>query len=312
MRDEQHNTILSAHADVNDIKSLIYVVRGRQVMLDSDLAMLYQVETKRLNESVKRNKARFPEAFCFQLTKEESDSLKSQYATSKTAGRGGRRTLQYCFTEPGIAMLSSVLHSDIAIKVSVRIMNTFVEMRRFLANNALLFEKVNHIELMQAEYQKSTDERLSKVFEYIEKHTEAEQRIFYDGQIYDAFSLITSIIQKAKKEIILIDGYVNIDSLNILSKKRSGVNVIIYTYTNAKITDTDISVFNAQYPRLTVKRTQSFHDRFLVLDQKTAYHIGASIKDAGKKCFGISLWTDPVAINDLITRLLAVNEECRP
>lgn len=291
-------------ADIKDIRSLIYVVRGQQVMLDRDLAMLYQVETKALNQAVNRNIERFPENFRFQLTKDEFDALRSQIATSN--GRGGRRYRPYMFTEQGIAMLSGVLRSDVAIQVSIRIMNTFVEIRRFIANNTLLFEKVSNIELKQLEYQRSTDEKFDKVFRYIEDRAEAKQKVFFDGQIYDAFRLITDIIKKAQNEIILIDGYVDIDTLNILLKKNKGTAVKIYTYASAQLTKKDEATFNAQYPTLTVKRTRVFHDRFLILDRKTAYHIGASIKDAGKKCFGISLMEDPGIVSDLLNRLTMV------
>ena len=301
---EQTTDIIPVIEETKDIKNLIYVVRGQQVMLDSDLAMLYQVETKVFNQAVSRNIERFPENFRFQLTKEEFNALRSQIATSN--GRGGRRYRPYMFTEQGIAMLSGVLRSDVAIQVSIRIMNTFVEMRRFIANNALLFEKVSDIELKQLEYQKSTDERFDKVFQYIEDHAESEQKIFFNGQIYDAFSLITSIIQKAKKEIILIDGYVDVDTLNILAKKNTGVDVKIYTYASAQLTNKDAANFNAQYPTLTVKKTQIFHDRFIILDGKTAYHVGASIKDAGKKCFGITLIDDPGVVTELLNRLKTV------
>lgn len=301
---ELSTEIIPVVTDMKDIKSLIYVVRGQQVMLDSDLAMLYQVETKVFNQAVSRNIERFPENFRFQLTKEEFDSLRSQIATSN--GRGGRRYRPYMFTEQGIAMLSGVLKSEVAVQVSIRIMNTFVEMRHFIANNALLFEKVSHIELKQLEYQKSTDERFDKVFQYIEDHAEAEQKVFFDGQIYDAFSLITSIIQKAQNEIILIDGYVDVDTLNILAKKNAGVDVKIFTYASARLTNTDAANFNAQYPTLTVTKTQVFHDRFIILDGKLAYHIGASIKDAGKKCFGISLLEDSGMVTDLLNRLRTV------
>ena len=301
---EQTTDIISVIAEAKDIKSLIYVVRGQQVMMDSDLAMLYQVETKAFNQAVSRNIERFPENFRFQLTKEEFDALRLQIATSN--GRGGRRYRPYMFTEQGIAMLSGVLRSNVAIQVSIRIMNTFVEMRRFIANNSLLFEKVSDIELKQLEYQKSTDEKFDKVFKYIEDHAEAEQKIFFDGQIYDAFSLITSIIRKAQKEIILIDGYVDTDTLNILAKKNTGVDVKIYTYASAQLTKRDAANFNAQYPTLTVKKTQVFHDRFIILDGKSAYHIGASVKDAGKKCFGISLINDPGLVADLLNRLKTV------
>lgn len=301
---EQTTNMIPVVAETKDIKSLIYVVRGQQVMLDSDLAMIYQVETKVFNQAVSRNIERFPENFRFQLTKEEFDTLRSQIATSD--GRGGRRYRPYMFTEQGIAMLSGVLRSDVAVQASIRIMNTFVEMRRFIANHALLFEKVSDIELKQLEYQKNTDEKFDKVFRYIEDHAESEQKIFFDGQIYDAFSLITSIIRIAQKEIILIDGYVDVDTLNMLAKKNAGVDVKIYTYASAQLTNRDAAKFNAQYPTLTVKKTQVFHDRFIILDGGTAYHIGASIKDAGKKCFAISLIDDPGVVTDLLNRLKTV------
>ena len=203
-------------------------------------------------------------------------------------------------------MLATVLKGEVAEQQSIFIMRAFREMRRFIANNALLFEKVSHIELKQLEYQKSTDEKFDKVFQYIENHAESEQKIFFDGQIYDAFSLITSIIQKAQKEIILIDGYADVDTLNILAKKNAGVNVKIYTYASAPLTSKDVANFNAQYPTLLVKKTQVFHDRFIILDGKTAYHIGASIKDAGKKCFGLSLLEDPEMVTGLLDRLKAI------
>jgi hypothetical protein len=179
-------------------------------------------------------------------------------------------------------------------------------MRKFLATNSLILNRVDELEVKQLEYQRSTDERFDKVFKYIENHAESEQKIFFDGQIYDAFSLFTSIIQKAQKEIILIDGYVDIDTLNILAKKNAGTDVQIYTYASAQLTKKDIANFNAQYPTLTLKKTQIFHDRFIILDKKIAYHIGASIKDAGKKCFGISLIDDAGVVANLLKRLKTV------
>lgn len=294
--------------EIKDIERLVYVIRGKQVMLDSDLAMLYQVETKNLNKAATRNADRFPEDFRFKLTNEEYNNLRFQFGTSneKQVGRGGRRYYPFVYTEQGISMLASVLHSKVAVQVSINIMRSFVEMRKFVANNALLFEKVSHIELRQLEYQKNTDERFDKVFQYIEDHAESEQKIFFDGQIYDAFSLIVSIIQKAQREIVLIDSYVDIDTLNILSKKNTGVNVKVITYSNARLSNTDIANFNAQYPNLIVKRTQVFHDRFIILDGSKVYHIGASIKDAGKKCFGISMILDHGIVTDLLTRLQSV------
>ncbi len=272
--------------------------------MDSDLATLYHVDTKVFNQAVNRNIGRFPENFRFQLTEEEFDTLRSQIATSN--GRGGRRYRPYMFTEQGIAMLSGVLRSDVAIQVSIRIMNTFVEMRRFINNNALLFEKISDIELKQLEYQKSTDEKFDRVFQYIEDHAESEQKVFFDGQIYDAFSLIISIIRKAQNEIILIDGYVDVDTLNILAKKNPGVDVKIYTYAGAQLTNKDVDNFNTQYSTLTIKKTQVFHDRFIILDGNTAYHVGASIKDAGKKCFGITLLADSGMVTELLNRLRSV------
>lgn len=294
-------SLVSAVMNETDLRSLVYVIRGQQVMLDSDLAALYQVETKVFNQAVSRNIERFPENFRFQLTAEEYVALRSQLVTSN--GRGGRRYLPYAFTEQGIAMLSGVLRSDVAVQMSIRIMNTFVEMRRFIANNALLFERISNIELKQLEYQKNTDERFDKVFRYIDDHAESQQKIFFDGQIYDAFSLLISLIQKAKREIILIDGYVDVNTLNLLAKKQPNVRVKCYTYASARLTNQDVAQFNAQYPTLEVTRTQAFHDRFLILDGTTAYHIGASLKDAGKKCFGISLLEEPQLTADLLNRL---------
>lgn len=310
---EVNNSVQEPHTETTqfDIKSMIYVVRNQQVMIDSDLAMLYQVETKRLNEAVKRNIARFPEEFRFQLTAEETESLRSQFATlNENDGRGKhRKYLPYVFTEQGIAMLSAVLRSDVAIQVSISIMKSFVEMRRFIANNALLFERISTVELRQLEYQKQTDEKLEQIFEYISEHEESSQKVFFDGQIYDAFSLIVNLIQKAEIEITLIDGYVDVGTLNLLSKKKSDVAVTIYTQKQTKLTKADVKNFNAQYPTLKIKYTKVFHDRFLILDRATAYHVGASLKDAGKKCFGINLIQDAGIIKDILQRLELEAEE---
>ena len=310
---EVNNSVREPHTETTqfDIKSMIFVVRNQQVMIDSDLAILYQVETKRLNEAVKRNIARFPEEFRFQLTAEETESLRSQFATlNENDGRGKhRKYLPYVFTEQGIAMLSAVLRSDVAIQVSISIMKSFVEMRRFIANNALLFERISTVELRQLEYQKQTDEKLEQIFEYISEHEESSQKVFFDGQIYDAFSLIVNLIQKAYKEITLIDGYVDVGTLNLLSKKKSDVAVTIYTQKQTKLTKADVKNFNAQYPTLKIKYTKVFHDRFLILDRVTAYHIGASLKDAGKKCFGINLIQDAGIIKDILQRLELETEE---
>lgn len=291
---------------VPDIRNMIYTVCNQQVMLDNDLAKLYQVETKRLNETVKRNITRFPEEFRFQLNEEETESLRSQIATlNENDGRGKhRKYLPYVFTEQGIAMLSAVLRSDTAIQTSIVIMKSFVEMRHFMADNSLLFERISTIELKQLAYQKQTDKKLEQVFEFISEHEESNQKVFFDGQIYDAFSLLVSLIQKAEKEITLIDGYVDIGTLNLLAKKNTGVSVTVFTHQHTKLTDIDLINFNSQYPDLLVKYTNAFHDRFLILDRKIAYHIGASLKDAGKKAFGITVINDKKITEDILQRLI--------
>ena len=295
MKDE--NTLIPI--EETNITDMIYTIRGKQVMLDSNLASLYQVTTKRLNEQVSRNKNRFPAEFMFRLTKEEYENLRSQFATSsEDYAHGGRRYMPYAFTEQGIAMLSAVLKSDIAVEVSIRIMNSFVEMRKFLFSNQQLFSRLDRVELKQLE----TDKKLEEVLNYIASNTEIKQKIFFDGQIYDAFSFIAELIGKAQSKLILIDNYVDLNTLNMLCKKNSGVDVLIATAGKGSLTTKDINKFNAQYPRLSVKSTTDFHDRFLIIDDKEGYFIGASIKDAGKKSFAITKIEDGNLIQDLINK----------
>ena len=285
--------------DANDIKRRIFTIRGKQVMLDSDLTEYFGTTTGNLNRAMKRNIKRFPDNFCFQLTIDECSRF--QIGILKK-GRGSNiKYLPYVYTEQGIAMLTSVLHTERAIAASISIMEAFVEMRHFITNNAALFDKISSVELRQLEYQKQTDKKIDQLFEFIGEHTETHQKIFFDGQIYDAFSLLIELIQKAEQEIILIDGYVDVSTLNVLAKKQPGVAVTIYTFTKTKLTAQDVAKFNAQYPKLEVKHTNIFHDRFLILDGKTVYHIGASLKDAGKKCFGITLMKD--AKEELLKKL---------
>ena len=254
--------------DANDIKRRIFTIRGKQVMLDSDLADLYGYEVKNLNRQVKRNGKRFPEDFMFQLTRDEVDNLvKCQIVTSRTTRMfqgqsGGRRKLPYVFTEQGIYMLATVLKGELAETQSIFIMRAFREMRHFIANNATLFERISNVELRQLEYQKQTDKKLDQLFECIGEHTETHQKIFFDGQIYDAFSLLIELIQKAEQEIILIDGYVDVSTLNVLAKKQSGVAVTIYTFTKTKLTAQDVAAFNAQYPKLEgrFKKNYTYED----------------------------------------------------
>lgn len=207
--------------------------------------------------------------------------------------------MPYVFTEQGIAMFSAVLKSDVAVEVSIKIMNSFVEMRRFLISNQELFSRLDRIELKQLE----TDKKLEEVFNYLATNTEVKQNIFFDGQIYDAFSFIVGLVKNANKEIILIDNYVDVNTLNILCKKNKGVDVVIMTAGKGNLSTKDITKFNAQYPKLSVKATTDFHDRFLIIDKVEVYHIGASIKDAGKKSFGITKIEDEDLVNRLVNKV---------
>ena len=275
--------------DANNIKRRIFTIRGKQVMLDSDLAEYFGATTGNLNRAMKRNIKRFPDNFCFQLTKTDYyEILRCQTGILELEQGKYSKYLPYVYTEQGIAMLTSVLHTERAIAASILIMEVFVEMRHFIANNTALFDRISKVELKQLE----ADKKFDQLFEYVNTHAETNQKLFFDGQIYDAFSLLIELIQKAAQEIILIDGYVDVSTLNLLAKKQSGVAVTIYTFEKTKLTAQDVAAFNSQYPQLDVKYTNVFHDRFLILDGKTVYHIGASLKDAGKKCFGVTLMDD--------------------
>lgn len=257
-------------------------------MLDSDVAMLYNTETKKINQTVKRNKERFPVKFFFQLTESEVENLRSQFVTSslEKENYGGRRYLPYVFTEQGIAMLSGLLKSNIAIQVSISIMNAFVEMRRFLLYNGQIFQEINTMKNKLLE----NDKKFDIVFNELQKNKEEEfkQKVFYAGQIYDAYSLMIDIIKTAKNKILVIDNYIDDSILKMLSKKNKGVEVIILTSLKCNLTKLDINKFNKQYPTLKVSTTNKFHDRFILIDNKELYHIGASLKDLGKKCFAIN------------------------
>lgn len=267
-----------------EIRTLIYTIRGKQVMLDSDLASLYQVETKNLNKAVKRNIERFPEKFCFQLTDEEADFLRFQFGTSNV-GRGGRRYLPYVFGEQGIAMLSAVLRSDVAVKVSIEIMDAFVEMRRILTSNASLFHRLDNIELKQLQ----ADQKFEEIFKALESDKlHSEKGIFYDGQIFDAYTFVADIIRSAESSIMLLDNYVDDTVLTLLGKRNANVTATIYTKSISNQLRLDLQRYNSQYPPIEVKLFSDAHDRFLLIDQTELYHIGASLKDLGKKWFAFS------------------------
>ncbi|MEO8255101.1 MAG: ORF6N domain-containing protein [Flavobacterium sp.] len=267
-----------------EIENQIYTIRSQQVMLDSDLARIYQVETKNLNKAVKRNTERFPASFCFQLTEEEIENLRFQIGTS-SLNYGGRRYLPYVFTEQGIAMLSAVLRSEIAIKVSIEIMNAFVEMRRMLISNASLFHRLDKIELKQLQ----TDQKFEEIFKALESDKlHSEKGIFYDGQIFDAYTFVSDIIRNAKNSIILLDNYVDDTILTLLGKRNDNVTATIYTKNISNQLRLDVQRYNSQYPQIEIEIFSDAHDRFLIIDDTELYHIGASLKDLGKKWFAFS------------------------
>lgn len=274
--------------EVINIQPMIRVIRNRQVMIDRDLAMLYGVETSQLNRQVKRNIERFPEDFMFQLTKEEYEDLKCQFGTSSW---GGDRRVPHAFTENGIAMLSGVLRSQIAIEINIRIMRAFTSMRHFLANNAAVFQRLETIEYKQLEmcqHQSEADKRIDEVFRRLDEgSTTPNQGIFYDGQVFDAYRFVSDLMRKAKHSIVLIDNYVDDTILSLLDKRPTGVSATIYTQQiNAQL-QLDINRHNTQYPAIAVNIFKRSHDRFLCIDNDV-YHIGASIKDLGKKWFAFS------------------------
>lgn len=293
--EEKNNNIVPVKEDLNaikyeteNIKNLIYTIRGKQVMLDSDVAMLYQYTTKSINKAMKRNINRFPEDFCFQLTEKEVENLRFQFGTSslKKENYGGRRYLPYVYTEQGISMLAGVLKNEIAVQVSINIIRAFIEMRKFISLNGKLFKRLTNVECKILEH----DKKFDIVFNELQKDEKMEfkQKIFFDGQIYDAYSLIIDIIKKAKQKILIIDNFIDDSILKMLSKKNQKVEVVILTLQNSKLNKLDITKFNKQYPVLKLAYTNKFHDRFIVIDNKELYYVGASLKDLGKKCFAIS------------------------
>ena len=275
------------HELAGNIEPLIKVIRGQQVMLDKDLATLYGVETRVLNQTVKRNIERFPDDFRFELSREEC--LRSQIVISN--GRGGNRYSTYAFTEQGVAMLSSVLRSQTAIEVNIQIMRAFVSMRHFMVNNASVFSRLEAIEYHQLEmqqHQQETDKRIDEVFRRLDEgNAKPKQGVFYNGQIYDAYTFVSDLIKSAKKRIVLIDNYVDETVLTLLDKRDNNVSAIIYTQQISRQFQLDIDRHNAQYAPIDVETFRLSHDRFLCIDDDV-YHIGASIKDLGKKWFGFS------------------------
>lgn len=270
----------------NVLKNKIYNIRGVQVMLDSDLAEIYGYSTKDFNRQVKNNIERFDEDFRFQLTDDEFLFLRCKNSTTKTETRGGRQYNPYAFTEQGIYMLMTVLKGELAVTQSKILIKLFKQMKDFVLTNSLFLEEITNIKL----HQKESDKRIDELFSLVDKYRiEEKQGIFFQGQIFDAYAKFESFIQSAQKEIVLIDGYVDLTVLERLSKKNKGVNVQIYTDSKTKITNLDVQKFNSQYPTLTLNFTSKMHDRFLIIDNSILYHIGASLKDLAKKCFAFEI-----------------------
>jgi hypothetical protein len=265
------------------IESRIFSIRGLQIMLDSDLAEMYHTETKYITRAIKRNPNRFPIDFAFQLNDEEWKNLKFQVGTSSS--HGGRRTPPFVFTEQGVAMLSSVLQTDIAIKASVQIIRAFIQMRKFINDNLGLLQRVDGIERKLIE----ADQKFEKVFNALErKDSIPTQGIFFENQVFDAYELAAKIIRSAKKNIVLIDNYIDENTLTHLSKKTKKVNVLLLTKTTSKQLELDIKKVNEQYGNFELKAFSKSHDRFLIIDEQEVYHLGASLKDLGKKWFAFS------------------------
>ena len=272
--------------ETENIKNLIYTIRGKQVMLDSDVARLYHYETKKINQAVKRNIERFPKKFCFQLTEEELENMWSQFVTaSKVLDNKFRnkKYLPYAFTEQGIAMLSGLLKNDIAIRVSINIMDAFVEMRKFILNNGRIFERLTTMEYKMLEHDKKFDE----VFDELQrnKNEEFKQQVFFEGQIYDAYSLIIDIIKTAQKKILIIDNYIDDTILKMLAKKNENEEEVILTSEKSNITKIDIQKFNKEYATLKVAKTDKFHDRFIAIDNKELYHCRCLTKRLRQEMF---------------------------
>ena len=279
-----------------DIQNRIFTIRGLQVMIDSDLAQIYGVATKVLNQAVKRNIDRFPESFRFQLIDAEKLELVTNCDRFKKLKHSSVNP--YAFTEQGVAMLSAVLHSDTAVKVSIQIIQAFVEMKKFLLTNAAVFQRLDNVERKQIE----TDQKFEQLFNALQSNEiTPKQNIFYDGQVFDAYTLIADIIRSAKKNIILIDNYLDDTVFKQLAKRNKNVKAVVYSKADNKIVKQDLQTHNKQYPKIELRKLTTAHDRFLIIDDKTVYHFGASLKDAGKKWFACSKLD--IDANDIIEKL---------
>jgi len=286
------------------IENLIYEIRGKQVMLDSDLARLFGYETKNLNRQVQRNIERFPENYCFQLTEKEYRDLRCQNVTSSlNSNYGGRRYMPYVFTEHGITMLSGILKSEIAVKMSLKIVDTFIKMKKYISDNLLEQKYINNQVFKNTEDIKTNSEKIRLLQESFDKLSEKtnDTEIYFAGQMYDAYSKILNIFKNAKNELIIIDSYADNVILDII--KRLETKVIVITKPNNLLTSLDIEIYNKQYNNLKVIFDNTYHDRYFIIDNEEIYHCGTSINRIGYKTFSITLMNDEDTYNKLLDKV---------
>ena len=265
-----------------EVRERIQIVRGIAVMIDRDLATFYSVDTKRINEQAKRNIERFPERFRFQLTDEETAQLVAFCDRFKSLKHS--TVNPFAYTEQGVAMLATVLKSKTAVDVSIDIIDAFVEMHRLLATNTEVSQRIESLEYRQLK----TEHKINELFQFIENQEKAPtQGVFFDGQIFDAYVFAADLIKSAKESIVLIDNYIDESVLLLLSKRETGVSARIITRQISQVLSTDLAKHNQQYPSIAIEESSRYHDRFLIIDG-TVYHIGASLKDLGKKLFAFS------------------------
>ena len=286
-----------------NIENMIYEIRGKQVMLDSDLAKLYQCKngTKVINQAVSRHLDRFPNDFCFRLTDIEMENLKSQIVTSSLNEYGGRRYNSYVFTEQGVAMLATILRTSVASEVSIKIMRAFVAMRKYIASNYIEPQQIINLVLKHDEQLTKHTNQIDEIFSYFESKDPVND-IYITGQVYDAYSRILNILQLAKEELIIIDSYADKYVLDMISKTK--VQVTLVLSTNSRLTELDIDKYNKEYSNLTLIYNDTFHDRFIILDKKKMYHLGTSLNNAGTKIFAINQVEDKRWLNLILEQLL--------
>lgn len=296
------NDLLLETIENKKIEDCIFEIRGMQVILDSDVAYFYEIETRKLNQQMKRNTERFPDDFCFQLNSKEFTFLKSQNVTSSSSW-GGTRKMPYVYTEQGIMALSGVIKNDIAVQMSIKIVRTFISMRKFIFENSDTLLELARLQNRQINFEIETNNRFNEVIKLIDKKELPKQTIFYDGQYYDAYEFISELIRKAKESIILIDPYMDNRALTFLKNKKENVTIFLYKSSKSKLSNEDISIFEAEYGRINVAAIDTFHDRFLIIDKEECYSLGTSLNHAGKRTFGINKIIDIDMIKTLIGKL---------